>query len=90
MTYCVYIKHGDITRHQSFIAALHDVIDCIDQHGLEVWWEDPHDSQCQCEAPSSTLVMGRWICDECDLDTDVFAPDELDPEPSTSPGKDPA
>lgn len=34
------------------------------------------EDQCICEAPSSTLRNGRWICDECDRDTDLYAPDE--------------
>lgn len=43
--YCVYIKHGEVMRHRSFIDALLDVIDCMDNRaiGLTVWWEEAKD-----------------------------------------------
>lgn len=39
--YCLYWKHADeIVEHESFIDALFDYIECIDNKGLEIWWED--------------------------------------------------
>jgi hypothetical protein len=37
-----------------------------------------YDVQCECIAPSSTLIAGRWICDECARDTDLYREDQME------------
>lgn len=38
--------------------------------------EPDEQNRCLCEAPTSTLRNGRWICNACDKDTDIYADDE--------------
>lgn len=67
---CVAVKHGEVERHESIIEALQDIMECIDQRGLEVWWEEP--GECPrghgrlTPVPAAEMLVGRAArCGSC-------------------------